>query len=314
MQKWMPMIAAAAIWTGGQQGTAAEVQAPMPTKLFYPAADAAADITAALAAAKRGGKHVLLDFGADWCPDCRVLGALFEEATVAPVLRQNFHLVHVDVGRRDRNGALVEQYGATSGDWIPAVVVLDGEGRRIAATDTAVRLTRRTTAAELVARLREWAPKTRTLKLTSLAESGARVTLGLDRDRSGGWWLAAAFEPTAPGGYLYSKDLPPAGIDGLGRPTTFAIATATGLRAEGTAAADRPTTLDVIEVLRTALPVYPRGPVTLRIPVAFAATTAAVTGEAVVSYMVCTPEGCWRPVIGRRASFTIPAGAVRDAR
>ena len=38
----------------------------------------------ALTAAKADGKHVLLDFGADWCPDCRVLGKLFEDPAVAP--------------------------------------------------------------------------------------------------------------------------------------------------------------------------------------------------------------------------------------
>ena len=65
---------------------ATDAQTP-PARLLYPPSDAAADIRAALARAKADGKHLLLDFGADWCPDCRVLGSLMESEPVAPFLR-----------------------------------------------------------------------------------------------------------------------------------------------------------------------------------------------------------------------------------
>src|SRR4249919_2873241 len=78
--------------------------------LSYPASDSAADIDKALSAAARDGKHVLLDFGADWCPDCRVLGALFEDPVVAPFATENFHIVRIDVGRRDKNADLIAKY------------------------------------------------------------------------------------------------------------------------------------------------------------------------------------------------------------
>lgn len=48
---------------------------------YDPARDAKADIAAALAEAGRDGRPVLLDFGADWCPDCVVLGRTFRTAT-----------------------------------------------------------------------------------------------------------------------------------------------------------------------------------------------------------------------------------------
>ena len=50
--------------------------------LLYPPSDPAKDIAAALTAAATEHKRVLIDFGADWCPDCRVLGALFEDPQV----------------------------------------------------------------------------------------------------------------------------------------------------------------------------------------------------------------------------------------
>lgn len=88
-----------------------------------------ADIAAALARAERDGRPVLLDFGADWCPDCVVLGRTFRTATVRPVLAR-YHVVSIDVGRFDHNVRLAEQYGLnleTSG--IPALVVLSGAGK-----------------------------------------------------------------------------------------------------------------------------------------------------------------------------------------
>jgi hypothetical protein len=57
--------------------TAVASGAPAATlpPLYNKTADAKADIDAALALAKADGKRVLLDFGADWCPDCHVLAA-----------------------------------------------------------------------------------------------------------------------------------------------------------------------------------------------------------------------------------------------
>src|SRR5690349_5103595 len=182
---------------------AAQSQTP---PVLYPTGDASKEIAGALAAAKKDGKHVLLDFGADWCPDCRVLGALFEDPAVAPVVETNFHVVRVDVGRRDKNGDLVAKYGATSGDWIPAVVVLAPDGSSVAVTNETVRLTRRTTKEELVSVLKSWAPKQRERELAAFVERGVRVALRLERDRSGGQWLAGEFAPVEGETHLYAVD------------------------------------------------------------------------------------------------------------
>src|SRR5262249_24204714 len=44
--------------------------------------NAAADVQEALAAANADGKRVLLDFGANWCPDCIALDRFFREPSV----------------------------------------------------------------------------------------------------------------------------------------------------------------------------------------------------------------------------------------
>ena len=274
--------------------------------LLYPPSDPSKDIAAALERAHADQRYVLIDFGADWCPDCRVLGKLFEDAAVAPFLAANFHVVHVDVGRRDKNGDVVAKYGATSGDWIPAVVVLASDGAIVGRTNEEVRLTRRTSPAELLARLQQWAPKQRWLDLATSTERGVQVSIALERDSAGAIWLAARFAPTAPGTHLYASALPENGIDGIGRPTRLTIAASPGVKALGQSSADRPIEIDRLEALATALPVYPAGPVTLRVPVELARSAQGFQATVEVSYMACGPNGCLPPVTHKQIAVTVP--------
>ncbi|MGW7666266.1 thioredoxin family protein [Streptomyces sp. NPDC054775] len=101
-----------------------------PALGYDPAANAKADITAALKAAKKDGRPVLVDFGADWCPDCRVLDARFEEPGPATMLAK-YHVVTVDVGEFDRNLDVAERYVNLQTSGIPALVVLDPASGRI---------------------------------------------------------------------------------------------------------------------------------------------------------------------------------------
>lgn len=94
-----------------------------------------AEVTAALAAAKdqarREGKRVLLEFVAPWCSDCREVARLSREEPAASVLREKYVVVPVNVGRFDRNKALLREHDVKE---IAALVVLDAEGKRIAKT------------------------------------------------------------------------------------------------------------------------------------------------------------------------------------
>ena len=318
-------VAAGVLMMGGRQDLAASVVIPgarhaaagpsvsdasaiavqTQTTQHYPATDAAKDIDAALAKARKDGRHVLLDFGADWCPDCRVLGGVFEQPDVAALLARNFHVVRIDVGRRDKNNDLAAKYGATSNDWIPAIVVLAPDGSRVAVTDERVRITRRTTADALIALLLEWSPKARERELASFTERGVHVTIALDRDSRGGLWLAGTFTPTAPDTHLYAVTLPAGGIDGLGRPTRLSLPDHSPLRATGSVSVNRPILFDRVEGLTTVLPIYPPGAVTLRVPVRRVPGRPA-RGEATVSYMACGAQGCLAPVIDRRVTFVLP--------
>jgi protein disulfide-isomerase len=264
----------------------------------YPVTDATVDIAAAQAASRRDGKHVLLDFGADWCPDCRVLDILLKDPAVAPFVAVNFHVVRIDVGRRDRNAELVEQYKATSGEWIPALVALDPGGTVIGVTNTDVRVSRKTTPNELLALLQRWAPKERVASLGSFRQHGVQVEFWLERTVRGSMWVAAVFRPLTAGVHLYGATLPMEGIDGLGRPTRLTLQDSLAWRVAGPAVADRTEQDYRFDVLPQIMPVYPPGPVTLRVPVEL--RTPALQGSATITYMGCSEDGCLPPVVERR--------------
>ncbi len=124
---------------------------------FDEGADARKDIAAALAAAKADGKFVLLDFGANWCPDCIMLSRLFETNAVKPFLMDNFHVVKINVGRFNVNTNISAEYENPIGKGIPAVVVLNPEGHVLASTRGGELANARTaTAQEILDQLKRW--------------------------------------------------------------------------------------------------------------------------------------------------------------
>jgi protein disulfide-isomerase len=124
---------------------------------FDETADAHKEIADALALAKADRKLILLDFGANWCPDCIALSRLLEDEGVRGFVATNFHLVKIDVGRRDRNQDLCARYDAPVSKGIPAVVVLDADGCVLAATRGGeLADARRATAVEVLNHLKRW--------------------------------------------------------------------------------------------------------------------------------------------------------------
>ena len=121
------------------------------------AANPQKDIEAALASAQQDGKLVLLDFGANWCPDCVVLSTLFEDPSVQPYLQDHFYVVKIDVGEWDKNLDISQQYGDPIANGIPAVVVLAANGDIIATTkDGALANARTATAQGILGYLERW--------------------------------------------------------------------------------------------------------------------------------------------------------------
>lgn len=97
---------------------------------IYPAPEQArADLAAALKTAARTHKRVLLDFGGNWCSDCQVLDIYFHNTENEPILKANYVLVEINIGRMDENVGLAERYHIPLQKGVPALAVLSDTGR-----------------------------------------------------------------------------------------------------------------------------------------------------------------------------------------
>jgi thioredoxin-related protein len=82
-------------------------------EIYSESADAHVEIKEALEQATAQHKRVIVVFGANWCYDCHVLDAAFHRADLAPILAANYEVVHVDIGRGEKNQDLMKQYGGS---------------------------------------------------------------------------------------------------------------------------------------------------------------------------------------------------------
>jgi thioredoxin 1 len=97
--------------------------------LYPTGADANTEIQQALTQAAKDHKHVLIVFGANWCFDCHVLDKQLASPQVAPVLNKNYEVVNVNVGRGGKNRDITERYEVAINHGIPALTVLDSDGK-----------------------------------------------------------------------------------------------------------------------------------------------------------------------------------------
>jgi thiol:disulfide interchange protein len=112
--------------------------APMPaadSAIYDEKADAHQQIQAAIAQASQSGKNVLLDFGANWCGDCHALDAQMHTPELAGLVERNYVVVHIDVGRMNKNVDLARKYGIPLRKGIPALAVLDSHGKLLFSQD-----------------------------------------------------------------------------------------------------------------------------------------------------------------------------------
>ena len=123
---------------------------------IYPTIDSApTDVTAAIDQARREHKRIILDFGGDWCPDCQVLNIYFHQSPNAEILAKNFVRVNINVGHLDANKDIAERYGVPL-NGVPALAVLDGNGKAVYAQNKEFSDMRHLNSAALTAFLQQW--------------------------------------------------------------------------------------------------------------------------------------------------------------
>jgi thioredoxin 1 len=101
--------------------------------LYPDVSRAAPDIDAALKEAAKTNRRVLVDFGGNWCGDCIVLDKHLQVPENAELLKKHYVVVHVNVGDKgiSHNFDVAERYGIPLKKGVPALAVLDRDGRLV---------------------------------------------------------------------------------------------------------------------------------------------------------------------------------------
>lgn len=104
---------------------------PKPT-LYNPAADAKADIAAAVKKATAENKHVFLQLGGNWCGWCILYNNLVTtNDTLKTYIEKNFVTVHVNYSQENFNDEVFKSLGYPQRFGFPVFVILDSNGQRL---------------------------------------------------------------------------------------------------------------------------------------------------------------------------------------
>lgn len=99
-------------------------------RIIYSAtANAHGDIAQAIRTASHEHKRIILDFGGNWCGDCQVLDIYMHQAPNDQIIAKHFVVVHIDIGRMDKNVDVADKYKVPLKKGVPALAVLDSRGR-----------------------------------------------------------------------------------------------------------------------------------------------------------------------------------------
>ncbi len=105
---------------------ALELPLPLPYKRIEVSEE---ELKVFVASAKE--KQAVIIFGANWCPDCRILAGTLKLPSVEKFMQKNYSILHIDLGKYDINMALLEILGIPKQEGVPRVVIFDNKGKPI---------------------------------------------------------------------------------------------------------------------------------------------------------------------------------------
>jgi len=102
----------------------------VPDRPFDENSDADAAVDAAFVRARTEHKLVLINLGANWCADCRILAGVMALHDLKPFVESHYVVVDVDVGRINRNLQIPARFGLTGRpEAVPCILVVDPNGQ-----------------------------------------------------------------------------------------------------------------------------------------------------------------------------------------
>jgi len=73
----------------------------------------------------RHSRQPVFIFGANWCPDCLVLGGVLKLPTIKRFINTTYEVLHIGVGDYSINMDLMNYLGDASGEGLPLVLIFD---------------------------------------------------------------------------------------------------------------------------------------------------------------------------------------------
>ena len=106
-------------------------------RIYNPAADAKAELAAAIKSAQDQNKHVLVQVGGNWCPWCvRLHGFFKSNAKIDSILKADYILVRVNYSKENKNPEVMAELDYPQRFGFPVLLVVDQQGKRLHTQDT----------------------------------------------------------------------------------------------------------------------------------------------------------------------------------
>ena len=130
------------------------------TKIYDESLDGSKQIADALKVAKKENKRVLLQFGANWCGWCHLLHNLFKSnEDISKRLKADYVVVLIDVNEK-HNEEIDKKYRFPTRLGLPAIVILDSDGKELTTKDTEkLEEGNKHDPEKVLDFLKEWSPK-----------------------------------------------------------------------------------------------------------------------------------------------------------
>lgn len=120
-------------------GLTSALYSQQAVKLYDPSLDGMKQITEAITTAKAAGKHVLIQYGGNWCSWCiKFDGFSKGDPEISKLMNDNFIQVKLNYSPENRNDASNEYLGNPKRFGFPVFIILDGSGKVLHIQDSAL--------------------------------------------------------------------------------------------------------------------------------------------------------------------------------
>jgi thioredoxin-related protein len=115
------------------------VSAQTEKKIYDPSLDGMKQINEAVTKAKSAGRHVLIQYGGNWCPWCIRFDAFCkEDAEISKLIEEQYNWVKLNYSPENKNEAANTYLGNPVRFGFPVLIVIDGKGKVIHIQDCAL--------------------------------------------------------------------------------------------------------------------------------------------------------------------------------